>query len=371
MKQSCAPEGGRYEFGVFTGVGGGTMNALFSGNKNPLFATFTEYAESALLASGAETFFFDNRDFIVPGRASAMFPFLKEWDIQRLNSRLLAKAKALHPDLFLETGGFRILPETVDAIGKIGIKTVLWTTDAPINFEPVLRAASRYEHIFTAGSEAYDILKSRGVDHCRFLPFACDPREHRPVKLTETERTLYACDIAFVGSVHPDLYPLRVKTLEALTDYNLGIWGPGAERLPFSSPLRPFVRGGETPPEIWTKIYAAARIVLCMHYKDPRGIIPCHQASPRVYEAMACGSFLMVDNQRDVRRLFQDGEELVIFDDAVDLRKRAAYYLGRPDERAAIAARGRQTVLERHTYKNRIEEMLQAIGLDPKEPPGR
>ncbi|MFQ5901663.1 MAG: glycosyltransferase, partial [Thermodesulfobacteriota bacterium] len=109
------------------------------------------------------------------------------------------------------------------------------------------------------------------------------------------------------------------------------------------------------------KIYSQARIVLCLHYRDPDGKVPCLQAAPRVYEAMACGAFLMVDPQRDVKRLFRSGDGLVVFKDVKELRELICYYLDHPKERKAIANKGREMVLSKHTYRHRMQEMLSIV----------
>jgi spore maturation protein CgeB len=88
------------------------------------------------------------------------------------------------------------------------------------------------------------------------------------------------------------------------------------------------------------------------------GKIPCYQASPRVYEALACGAFLMVDAQRDVMALFKDREHLVVFRDIEELRRLLKYYLEMPEERKKIAENGRKAVLSSHTYRHRIERIL-------------
>ena len=77
-------------------------------------------------------------------------------DIARLNKNLLKAANTFRPDLFLEAGGHRILPDTIGTIRKIGIKTALWTIDPPSNFAPVIQAASGYDHVFTGDSEVFN-----------------------------------------------------------------------------------------------------------------------------------------------------------------------------------------------------------------------
>ena len=336
------------------------MKVLFSSNKNPHFETFTEYIEKAFRKNGCETLFFENRDFVIPGRIRDRASFLHHWDVQRLNKRLISIAQIYKPDFFLEAGGWNIVPKTVDALRAMSIKTALWTIDAPRIFEPIREAAPHYDFVFTGGSEAYELLEGLPIKYLRWLPFACDPDFHRPVKVSPADKKKYGCDICFVGS-GGKMYLQRRFFLERLIDFDLGIWGPGWETLPPHSPLRRFLRGGETRPEEWVKIFSASKIVFHSHYQDPDGKIPCYQAAPRVYEALACGALLVVDRQRDVLRLFKPDKDLVVFNNVKELRKLVKYYLQHPKEANAIAERGRKKVLAKHTYRHRIQEKLDNV----------
>jgi spore maturation protein CgeB len=80
-----------------------------------------------------------------------------------------------------------------------------------------------------------------------------------------------------------------------------------------------------------------------------------------VYEALACRSFLLVDSQKDVKSLFQDGKHLVIFKNTEDLHQKITYYLNKPDERKKIARQGFEEVVRNHTYLHRMQEMFSVI----------
>jgi spore maturation protein CgeB len=296
------------------------MKVLFSSNKNPHFETFTEYIEKAFNENGCETLFFENRDFIIPGRIRDEVSFLHQFDLRRLNRRLVKIAQNYRPDFFLEAGGWNTQPATVALIRSMGIRTALWTLDVPINFQPIRESAPYYDYIFTGGSEAYEILKKDKIKRLHLLSFACDPDFHRPVKVSAKEKKKYGCDICFVGSGGA-IYRDRWRLLESLMDFNIGIWGPGWEALPSQSPLRKFIRGGQIRPEEWIKIFSASKIVFHSHFRDPTGEVPCYQAAPRVYEALACGAFLVVDRQQDLLRFFTPGEDLAVFDDVKALRE--------------------------------------------------
>jgi spore maturation protein CgeB len=338
------------------------MRILFSTCRNPRFETISEYIESALRRLGHEVVWFDDRNYSMPGRLRARLPFLEKADLALINRRLVQTARNLRPDILLEAGGERISPETISAARKLGAATALWTMDTVRPDDPRPGLAPAFDFVFCGGTEMLERLRGCGLRRePTWLPFACDPEKHKPAALSEEDRKLYACDIAFVGSLHRGLYPGRIEALESLADLDLGVWGPGADSLPDDSPVKKRVRGGETPPAVWRKIYSCAKIVLCSHYVDSAGGLPSYQASPRVYEAMACGAFVLADRRKDIDSLFAEGKELAVFDGIAALREKAAHYLAHDEQRIAIAKRGQAAVLARHTYLDRVKQLLAAV----------
>jgi len=333
------------------------MRILLSGYHNPHYETVTEYMERAVESLGHEIVPFHDRCHLIPGRLRRHLGTLHRLDLEWINLRLKTLALNSGAQVVLVTGGNRILGKTVRRLRDLGLITVLWTTDPPIDFEPVLRAAHSYGHVFCQGTEAVEIFHGNGVAKARWLPVGCDPERHVPVALTESERKEYGSDVVFVGSHYPE----RETLFEALAGFDLAIWGPGWKSLRSGSPLRKCLRGEHTSPHEWDKIYSASRIVLATHYQDPQRRFPVHQASPRVFEVMACGGFLICDRQRDIFSLFCDGEHLVGLDNGADLAKKVRYYLDHPLERQTIARKGHEEVMRRHTYVHRIEALLAAL----------
>lgn len=331
------------------------MKIIVVSYHNPHFVNSTVYREKAVEYLGHELISFDDRRFLIPGRLRQRAPFLQAWDAGRLNNALIRLARTTRPDICMVVGGHEILPDTVDHIKKMGIKVVLWTSDAPFYFDNILRAAPRYDRLFCAGSEAMDIFQAQGLKNAVWVPFACDPRYHQPAALSEEEHKKYARDVVFVGSY----YENRAWMLESIADFHLGVWGPYWQRLAKNSPLQRKVFDAKLNYDEWRKIFSAAKIVLGLHYVNPS--LPCHQASPKLFEAMACRSFVLSDNQKDARALFEDGRHLVFFKDEKDLREKIEYYLSHAQERMTIAQRGYEEVLARHTYRHRIEQILLAM----------
>ncbi len=337
------------------------MRILLATARNPRFPTITEYIERALRSLGHEVRSFDDRRLPFPSRLRSRFPVLGRCALGWMNRRLTAVIRTQRPDMLLCAGGERILPTTVQNARASGTATALWTIDTVKPEDPRVPLARHFDFVFCGGTEMIQALNSTPVHHppC-WLPFACDPEFHHPVELGPEERGRYGHDLVFVGSLHPELYARRVAMLEALADLDLGVWGPGAGRLPRASPVRARVRGEDTSCTLWTRLYSAAKIVLCVHYSGPGPW--SRQASPRVYEALACGAFLLCDDCPDALTLFEEGRDLVIFRDPGELRDKARYYLSHEGERARIAEHGRRGVLARHTYRHRAERIVDTVG---------
>ncbi len=336
------------------------MKILFATARNPRFPTITEYVERAARSLEHDIVGFDDRQFVVPGRLRRCVPVLRRLDLARMNRKLRQALRTERPDVLLCAGGERILPATVDAARRAGVTTALWTVDTVKPHDPRITVAPHFDAVFCGGTEMMEALRHSALRSApRWLPFACDPEIHHPVALSAQETSAYGCGVAFVGSLHPSLYPGRLAMLEALAEHDLGVWGPGATSVPASSPIRRKIRGDGVPVEEWIRIYSAAKVVLCAHYDGPGP--PSRQASPRVYEVLACGGFLLCDDRPDVRALFEDGGELAIFADLNDLREKASYYLSHERERKDIAARGRAKALAEHTYRHRVATLVATV----------
>jgi spore maturation protein CgeB len=331
------------------------MKILLSGYHNPHFETVTEYTEAAIRELSEDVIAFDDRDFWLPGTVREWSGVLHRWDLGRLNRRLTALASAQRPDVCLVQGGHRISSESIRAMKSMGIVTVLWTIDAPGSSGLPYETAPLYDLVMCGGTEAVELLKAAGVTRAHWLPFGCPSALGVCPTWDDRERHAYDSDVCFIGSY----YPNRAALLEPLADVKPIIRGPGWGRLSRHSSLRALVRDQQVTPAEWRKMYAAAKIVLAVHYQDGRS--PCYQASPRVFEAMACGAFVLCDTQRDVEALFKDGEHLVLFHDADDLRRKITHYLAHPNERLRIAELGRRETMKSHTYRHRMDQMLAMV----------
>lgn len=336
------------------------MRILLSGYHNPHFITITEYIERAIRTLGHELYVFDDRQHMLPGRVRKRIPWMYELDLHCINRQFKSLALDKKPDIVIVTGGHRIMPKTIKVLKENNIETILWTIDAPLDFQPIICAAPHYDYIFCQGTEAIKLFRNAGIKNAHWLPMACDPDLHHPLELSSDDQKQYAHDIVFVGSY----YPGRAELFSRLTEFDLAIWGPGWDRLDSGSLLRKHIKGAHTTPDQWLKVYSAAKIVLATHYQDPEGRFPVYQASPRIFEVLACGAFLISDRQKDVIAIFEDGKHFATFESPHDLYRNVRYFLDHPSERHLIAKQGQGEVLKNHTYVHRVKTLLSCLQND-------
>lgn len=116
-------------------------------------------------------------------------------------------------------------------------------------------------------------------------------------------------------------------------------------------------RGTAEVMEEAPKIYKCSQINLNISLKSILTGIPL-----RSFEIMGSGGFLLSNYQREYEDYFHSGTDYVYYTDYEDLGKKVEYYLSHDKERREIARNGYEKVKGSHTYKNRVDTILEIIG---------
>jgi spore maturation protein CgeB len=272
-------------------------------------------------------------------------------DIRLRNQRLIDRARTFHPDVLWITGdNSTIYPETLAAIKQVtGCKVVYTCGTSPVVFShPIERRAARLYDLVIASDYYHGIQwLELGARRMECLPVsACDPELHHPYDLTDEEHESYSCDVTFVGTLVPDnLYSRRVRALEALRDFDLGIWT--VHDVPDS--LRRYVRGralGQTT----MRIMSAAKINFNIHAD-----FVWYGGNIRLFEAAGVGRLQIADHLPGTLAWF--GQTIITYHDTRDLCEKVAYYLQHEDEREDIARQAQAHAYQNHTYDMRIAQV--------------
>jgi len=201
-----------------------------------------------------------------------------------------------------------------------------WAIDTHRSLARLTEQARSYNLVFAAQKEGAERLRDAGIAECEWLALACDPEVHRRL---EVEKEY---DVGFVGHVFPGP---RQELLEAV--------------------LRDFPRSfiGQLPHTEMCEVYSRAKIVINSSLSNDLNM--------RVFEALSCGALLITSRltANGQEELFRDRVHLVEYQTQQEALDLIGYYLLHEDERRAIAEAGHQEVIGRHSYRHRMERVLE------------
>src|SRR3990167_2289765 len=96
---------------------------------------------------------------------------------------------------------------------------------------------------------------------------------------------------------------------------------------------------------------------------DPNKVGRC-QMKLRDFEVPMAGGFYLVEKSPGYDTAFINGEEVIMWQTAQELREKIQYYLAHEDERRAIALKGQKRAISEHTWQHRFNTLFQALGID-------
>ena len=186
-------------------------------------------------------------------------------------------------------------------------------------FDMIFVAQRDFEHMY---------VRDQSRQIVRWLPL---------FTLSDPSSSIHASRIhklSFVGTIDPDRNPVRYRLLEALQQVY---------------PLN--VETGDYVP-----VYLQSQMVLnqCVD----------HDINFRTFEAMACGSLLLMEHVGNgLEDLFQDKVHCMFYEkgNIEQIIQIAEYYTSHSEEREGIAARGRSEVLAKHTGVHRAQTILDTL----------
>ena len=271
----------------------------------------------------------------------------QRWILRRLERVCLA----WRPSVVLVIKGGPITPALIRRVkSRLDIAFVNFFPDNPLWMLP-FEAIEAYDLFFTKERYAKRSLEQVGLRNLAYLPMYCVPGAHHPVTPTEAESRRWGAGVSFVGN----RYPYRERFVRELLAYPLRVFGGGWASAPDRA-----VRAIAGPPVFGREkllVYAASTVSLNHHHpmNDIVGV------NTRTFELAGAGACQLVDLKEDLRSLFKPGEEVVAYQDLVELRKELDFYLAHPDEARVIGENARRRALAEHTLRHRVEEMLATL----------
>jgi len=179
----------------------------------------------------------------------------------------------------------------------------------------------------------------------------------------------FKADISFVGTYLPQKRQfLKEQVFTLKKKYNLRLYGQdwsfwdrmcgwvqkGGQY--FNLPGLRSLRKPKLKFQDEAKIYKSSLISINVHEDFQRKY--GGDFNERTFKIPLCGGFEITDDVACIRKYFKDGEEIVIAKDKDDWFDKIEYFFRYPEKRIPIIEAGKKKVLEKHTYHNRVEQIV-------------
>ncbi len=329
---------------------------------SPADSFFTMPHVRAFQALGFDCIAFDNRSGKIYSsslirKAMRLFPklrIIKKITLDRTNKKLVDLVKSYQPWLIFSVKAENIYPETIREIRNVGVKTACFYIDLLDHWPVISQLAPAYDYFFNQDHVVLRKLwRELNLKNCFYMAHSAEPL---PSPLANRTNKY---EVSFIGTHSNQTYPNREKYLNEVKDLGLNIWGTDGWR---SSPLAGCFRGRSYGDQRFD-IYGHSKIVVDINWD----VLPAEGLSNRPFEVTGSGACFFVDLVReDIKRCYEEGKEFVSFKDEKDLRQKIKYYLEHDEEREKIAKAGYIKTVAKHTYIERVKQLLDII-----ESPGR
>jgi spore maturation protein CgeB len=325
----------------------------------------------------------------------------------RLSAALLEQIEAAHKarpiDLFFSYFyDACVLPETIDRVRALGIRTVNWYCNGSYQLHLASEISPHYDWCLVPEKfrmEDYRRMGARPI----YCQEAANPNIYKPYDVPQD------LGVTFIGQAYGDRPAAIRRLIERGIDVR--VWGFGWRALSEDAPAPPasarlariarklLTPGGQRAAweKLKTRLSAAARpsaapapvllpsrvlggvlddaemIRTYSRSKINLGFSTCgdtHLTKERIlqvrlrdFEVPMSGGFYMVEYMEELEEFFEIGKEIVCYRDFEDLADKVTYYLAHDSERERIRRAGHERCKRDHSWQRRFERAFAEMAL--------
>lgn len=245
-------------------------------------------------------------------------------------------------------------------IKSLGIPTVFWNKEDNKHYNHFKLFATLFDYIFTTDNRTLSFYKKdcKEAKSINVLTFGAQPIIHNPIKI---DKNKYEGDIFFAGGWYN--FPARVQELTELLQLPLSIKlhiyerGFNGKNSKFPIKFKYRIKKGISYVEM-SKKYKKYPIMLNVNsVKGSQTMF-----SRRVPEALLCGITVVTSPSLSISRLFP---HVFICYTREHLEKIIINLIKNNEFRDEHNHNGRRSILQYHTYFNKMKQICETIGIQP------
>ncbi len=268
-------------------------------------------------------------------------------------------AKKFEPNLIVAFGS--CMPDECDysllrkACDELKIPLIFWLHDDPYEIDFNYRAISVADYIFSNDKWATEFYNHPNSYH---LPMAASKSAHFRPQTCNTLQDFFFCGVAFpnrqqlIGDIAPLLRKYKTTILGA--DWPIDECEFTENRRVGNSELSDYYQNSKFVINIGRDFNLA---------NDRYQLVPS-TPGPRTFEAAMAGAVqLYFVESMEIVEYFEDGSEILLFDDLKGLTDIVERLAENPEARNSIGKNAQRRALKEHTYYERIKSMLEVIDI--------
>ena len=274
---------------------------------------------------------------------------------ERRKKKLLKIIEAKKIELTIVTHDFLYPDETELIKEKTKSPLVLWFPDPVAGFQKGFFFISEYDFLFFKDPYIIKVLAEQyNLKNIFYLPECCNPKYHKFIELSQNDIEHYGCDITTFGNPHN----IRSSFFGQLPElkYSIKIWGHQPPVWLSDNKIKSLYTGEYVFNESKAKSVLAAKINL-------NTLLPAeiYGLNARTFEIAGIGGFQMLHWRAGLSNLFDEGKELVTFNNFEELREKIDFYIHNNGLRDEIAKAGQKRAYSDHTYKIRLACLIETV----------
>jgi len=294
----------------------------------------------------------DNGEYGLHSKPIRSNNFLYDKETIDKNSKILLENIELKNNIHIIIGQFwaNYLPmETLEKITSLGIILV------NISMDDILPEHWGYYKNIRLGSiglsSEVDFTLSTSKEICEWYFIEGNPAIYWPLasdpKIFIDNTDIYKekeIDVIFVGR----RYGIREEIVNFLIKNGIKVeaYGNGW-------------KNGSISPEVTAKLFKKSKIILGVGtagYSKKNLTLKL-----RDFDAPMSGSLYITHSSENLKNLYDENNEIVLFKDKFECLDKIKYYLDNPDKREIIANNGQIKAKNSHTWENRFKDMINII----------